>query len=240
MSRKQITILQLYPEDMNIYGDWGNCLVLKRRLEWHGYDPIITSLNLNEDFPDSVDIVVGGGGHASHQLLVASDIARHKNKLSELIESGTPMLLICGMFQLFGHSFSASGGIEIKGIGLLDITTRSGEGRLKGNTVIETKEFGQIVGYENHSGRTALGPTSKPFGKVVKGEGNNGEDGEEGCRLKNTIGTYLHGSILPKNPKLADFLIKTAATNKYGHFEAKSIKDPYVDKARAIAIKRSR
>lgn len=240
MNHKQINILQLYPDEMNIYGDWGNTLVLKRRLEWHGYEPNVLSLDVGQEFPEQVDIVVGGGGQDSNQLLVKEDISRHRDNIEKLINTDTPMLLICGMYQLMGHSFNASGGVEIKGIGLFDATTEAGKGRLIGNTIIETEDFGQIVGYENHSGRTTLGESATAFGRVIKGEGNNGEDETEGCRLNNAIGTYLHGSILPKNPELADFMIKTAVINRYGSFQPKSINDPYVEQARSIAMNRPR
>lgn len=240
MSQKQINILQLYPDEMNIYGDWGNTLVLKRRLEWAGYSPVISSLNIGEKLPAQIDIIVGGGGQDSNQLLVTEDIAHHRNQLEDLVKTGVPMLLICGMYQLFGHSFNASGGVEIKGIGLFDVTTTAGEGRLIGNTIIDTKDFGQIVGYENHSGRTILGEGATAFGEVLKGDGNNGEDRTEGCRLHNAIGTYLHGSILPKNPRLADFMISTAAINRYGSYQPQEIDDKYVEQARNIAMNRPR
>lgn len=240
MSQKEITILQLYPQEMNIYGDWGNVLTIKKRLEWLGYRAKVTYLNIGDSFPADIDIIMGGGGQDSNQELVAADIARHRESLAELVSNGTPALLICGLYQLFGHSFTTTEGKAIPGIGVFDIATSAGPSRLSGNTIIDTSEFGEIVGYENHSGRTTLGPDINPFGKVIQGDGNNGKDQTEGARLNNAIGTYLHGPLLPKNPILADFMIRTAVERRYGEFNNKPISDPYVERAREIAKSRPR
>lgn len=237
---KQLTILQLYPRDMNIYGDNGNALVLLRRAQWHGYEPRVISYNPGDSFPDDVDIIVGGGGQDSGQDIIKGDLLTIGPKLKELAESNTPMLLICGLYQLFGKSFKTQDGHTIEGIDLLDLTTTAGPERLIGNIVIHSDQFGDVVGYENHSGQTFLGDKVQPLGHVVHGAGNNNQDGLEGARYKNVIGSYLHGSLLPKNPTIADWLIEQAVTNKYGQFVPKTIENKFVEHARKIAIKRPR
>lgn len=240
MNEKQINILQLYPRDMNIYGDWGNVLVLKRRLEWHGYATQILEYNQGDTFPGDVDIIVGGGGQDSGQDNIQADLLRIKDKLGTLADANTPMLLICGLYQQFGKFFKAQDGHIIQGIGVLDIETHAGPERLIGNIVTQSKEFGQIIGYENHSGQTFLGKGVMPFGRVTKGAGNNGQDETEGARYRNVIGSYMHGSILPKNPAVADFLIEKAIVKKYGEFVPTVIDDRFAELARLHALKRPR
>lgn len=240
MNKKDIIILQLYPHDMNIYGDWGNVLVLKRRLQWHGYNPIVLEYNQGDAFPDEVDIIVGGGGQDSGQDSVQADLLKIGPKLHELAREDTPMLLICGLYQLFGRFFKTIDGNIIEGIGLFDIETHAGNERLIGNIITESHEFGEIIGYENHSGQTFLGRRVKSLGLVQKGAGNNGQDPTEGVRYRNVIGSYLHGSLLPKNPAIADFLIEQAVSRKYGEFTPTVIDDRFAKKARTITAKRPR
>lgn len=240
MSKQEITILHLYPLDMNIYGDYGNILVLSRRLEKYGYTPKVISYNVGDAFPDDVDIVVGGGGQDSGQDKVQADLLSIGPKLKKLARMGTPMLMVCGLYQLFGHSFTTAKGEIIKGIGLFDAVTIGLSERLIGNTIIESNEFGEIIGYENHSGQTFLGPHVGELGIVRVGAGNNLKDISEGARYLNVIGTYLHGSLLPKNPKVADFLIKQAVINRYKSFTHTVIDDSLADKARKVARRRPR
>jgi len=237
---KTITILQLYPNDMNIYGDWGNVLVIQRRLEWHGYTANIIEYNPGDTFPDGVDMVIGGGGQDSGQDKIQQDLLGISNKLHELAEADVPMLMICGLYQLFGKFFKTQDGHVIEGINLLDIETHAGPERLIGNIVTKSHEFGEIIGYENHSGQTFLGKGVQPLGMVIKGAGNNGQDGTEGARYRNVLASYLHGSLLPKNPAIADFLIEKAITKKYGDFTPTVIEDRFAELARTIAIKRPR
>ncbi|WP_218221068.1 type 1 glutamine amidotransferase [Nesterenkonia sp. Act20] len=213
---KPIHVLQLYPRDMNIYGDFGNALVLTRRLQWRGYEPILHSYDPEDEFPEEVDLLIGGGGQDSGQDKIQQDLLRLGDRLHELTERNTPMLMICGLYQLFGHSFRTREGREIKGIGVLDLHTEGTDTRLIGNVVAESGQFGEILGYENHSGQTYLGEGVQPLARVTKGEGNNARDSHEGARYKNVLGSYLHGSLLPKNPAIADFLIATAVQNRYG------------------------
>jgi CobQ-like glutamine amidotransferase family enzyme len=240
MSKQLLRILQLYPKDMNIYGDWGNVLTLQRRAQWHGYDVELLEYNPGDTFPKQVDLIVGGGGQDSGQIVVQNDLAKIGPQLKTLAEAGTPILVICGLYQLFGNFFKTKDGEIIQGIGLFDIETHGGPERLIGNIVTHSDEFGDIVGYENHSGLTYLSSGMQPLGKVIKGAGNNGQDEFEGARLHNVIGSYLHGSLLPKNPVLADWLIEQAAIKKYGEAHLTIIDDSLANTARDVAIKRPR
>lgn len=240
MSDKTITILHLYPRDMNIYGDWGNVLTLKRRLQWHGYEPTIIEYNQGDTFPANVDIIVGGGGQDSGQDTIHADLLSIAPKLQSLADTGIPMLVICGLYQLFGHFFKTQDGHTIRGIGLLDIETHAGPERLIGNIITKSAEFGEIIGYENHSGQTFLGKKVTSLGLVQKGAGNNGQDETEGARYNNVIGSYLHGSLLPKNPLIADFMIEKAVTKKYGEFTPTVIDDSFAEQARQVALHRPR
>ncbi|MDB5176690.1 MAG: hypothetical protein JWN75_358 [Candidatus Saccharibacteria bacterium] len=240
MSQKELVILQLYPHDMNIYGDHGNVLVLSQRALWHGYQPKVIAYNPGDSFPEHVDIIIGGGGQDSGQDKIQADLLKVSPRLHKLAHENTPMLLICGLYQLFGKFFQTQDGHRIEGIGLLDIETTAGPERLIGNITIHSDQFGEIIGFENHSGQTFLGPKAQPLGRVVKGAGNNGQDETEGARLRNVIGSYLHGSLLPKNPTIADWLIEQAATNKFGDFTPTVIDDRFASEARKIASKRPR
>ncbi len=238
--KKRITILHLYPRDMNIYGDHGNLEVIQRRLEWYGYEPEIITYNQGDALPETADIILGGGGQDSGQGKIHKDLLSIGPRLKEWADTGVPMLMVCGLYQLFGHSFKTLDNVQLEGIGVLDIHTYGTNERLIGNIVTHNEAFGDIVGYENHSGQTFLGDTAEPFAKVIKGAGNNSKDGHEGARYKNVIGTYLHGSLLPKNPAVADYLIKTAALRKYGEFSPDLIDDMFAELARDIAKERPR
>jgi len=240
MTKPSITILQLYPNDMNIYGDHGNTLALQKRLESYGYEPAVVNYNQGDKFPENIDIIVGGGGQDSGQNKIQSDLISIGPKLRELADNGTPMLVICGLYQLFGKFFKTSDGKVIPGIGLFDIETYGKSERLIGNIITSSKDFGLIVGYENHSGQTFLGKNVVPLGNVRLGAGNNMVDGNEGARYCNVVGSYLHGSLLPKNPAITDFLIEQAAVKRYGKFNKKPIDDSLVHMARKAALKRPR
>lgn len=241
-NKKSLTIVQLYPIDMNIYGDNGNVLAIKKRCEQHGIDAKIIDYNQNDDF-DSLkpDIIVGGGGQDSGQNKIHSDLLKIGPKLKQLADNNTPMLMICGLYQLFGNYFKTKDDHKITGIGVFDVYTIGKNQRLIGNILTKSKLFGEIIGYENHSGQTFLNHNAKPLAQVMLGAGNNLEDGYEGVIYKNTIGSYLHGSLLPKNPAITDFLIEKAMINKYGFFERnKQIDDSICIEARKIAKKRPR
>lgn len=237
---QEITILQLYPRDMNIYGDHGNLQVIVRRLEWYGYAPKVIAYNVGDKLPDTVDLIIGGGGQDSGQLKIHEDLLKIGPTLKKWADDGTPMLLVCGLYQLFGRFFRTLNDIVLEGIGVLDIETHGTNERLIGNITTTSQTFGDIIGYENHSGQTFLGEKATPLATVIKGAGNNSKDGHEGVIYKNVIGTYMHGSILPKNPAVADFLIKTAVKRKYGTFSEDLIDDMFADLAREVARNRPR
>jgi len=203
----KLHIVHIYPNEMNTYGDRGNLLVLKKRAEWHGLESVIHYYHAGDAFPKQADIVLGGGGEDRAQDAIQGDILRIGDKLHALVAAGVPMLMVCGTYQLFGKRFITHEGREIKGIGIFDVETFGGDKRLIGNAAVETADFGTLYGFENHSGRTRLGAAQQPLGTVIRGNGNNGEDKTEGARTHNAIGTYLHGPLLPNNPKLADSLL---------------------------------
>jgi CobQ-like glutamine amidotransferase family enzyme len=234
-----LTILHLYPVEMSTYGDWGNVVALRRRAEWHGYAAELLSHHPGETFPANVDVVVGGGGQDSGQLRICDDLLRIGDDLRSLAERQVPMLMVCGLYQLFGHYFQTSSGHRIPGIGVFDAQTHAGARRLTGNVTTRTA-FGEILGYENHSGVTELGAEQAAFGTIVQGVGNNTRDTTEGAVRHNVYGTYLHGPLLPKNPHFADALVAAAARRRYGEFEPRFIDDSYADLARASARKRRR
>lgn len=240
MTDRTVHLVQLYPRDMNIYGDWGNTLTLKRRLEKYGYAVRLSDHNPGDPFPPDADLLVGGGGQDSGQFRVQEDLQRIAPELRAMAADGVPMLAICGLYQLFGHEFRTGAGETLPGIGILDLTTVGGPTRLIGNIVLESPEFGTVVGYENHSGVTRLGPDQTPLGKVVKGAGNNGEDGTEGARVHHVVGSYLHGSMLPKNPAVADHLLRAAVERRLGAFDAAPLDDTLAERAREVARARPR
>jgi CobQ-like glutamine amidotransferase family enzyme len=225
---------------MNIYGDSGNVLCLKKRLQWYGYEPRVIEYNQGDKLPDDVDIIVGGGGQDSGQEKIKVDLIKIGPKLKKLADDNVSMLMICGLYQLFGKFFKTSDDEIIEGIGLLDIETLGKSERLIGNIVTHSEQFGNIIGYENHSGQTFLGHNVEAFGRVRIGAGNNTSDISEGARYKNVIGSYMHGSLLPKNPAIADYLIEQAVVRKYGEFKVKGLDNTYTEMARKIAAKRPR
>ncbi|MDH2443569.1 glutamine amidotransferase [Amnibacterium sp. CER49] len=240
MTGEPLTIAHLYPHQMNIYGDHGNVLALQRRAQWHGYEPEVLEVHPGDPFPARADVIVGGGGQDSGQSKVTGDLGRHADEYRDAVEDGTPVLLVCGMYQLFGRAFVTSEGERLPGIGVLDLETTGSSKRIIGNVAVESDEFGTVIGFENHSGRTVLGSGGRPLGHVAKGRGNNGTDGTEGVRYRNVIGTYLHGSVLPKNPRVADFLLETAAVRRHGSFHRGTPDDARADAARRVAASRPR
>ena len=235
----KLHIVHIYPNEMNTYGDRGNLLTLKRRAEWHGLEPVIHYYHVGDKLPPEVDIMLGGGGQDSAQDAIQDDVVRIGDQLHKLVDGGLPMLMVCGTYQLLGNKFITHDGQEIKGIGVFNVETIGGSKRLIGNAAVETKEFGVLYGFENHSGRTYLKGDQQPLGVVVRGSGNNGEDSTEGARTYNAIGTYLHGPILPGNPAFADALIGLALERKGVDVGLKPIDDRLADKARANALNRT-
>ncbi len=211
-----LRVCALYPTLMNIYADRGNLLMLERRCEWRGIGFELTGAGIGQALdPDAADLYYMGGGQDRDQMLCATDLYEHKRlALGAAAERGALVLGVCGGYQLLGHSYEL-GNQTLPGVGLLDANTVRSDGpRLIGNVAIEVDLPGvgtrTLAGFENHGGRTHLGPDAEPLGRVLKGHGNNGRDGREGVRCGNVIGTYLHGPLLPKNAWFADWLITTA------------------------------
>jgi lipid II isoglutaminyl synthase (glutamine-hydrolysing) len=200
---------------MNIYGDRGNILTLLKRAEWHGLEPNLIELGRGPATQmEEVDVFFFGGGQDREQALIYDDLKEFKQEsLQRAVDNGAQVLAVCGGYQLLGHYYQTAEGEKFDGIGLIDVITEAGKKRFIGDVVIQT-DIGlnpaTLVGFENHSGRTFLGQDSEPLGKVLKGKGNNGSDRREGCIQGSVIGTYMHGSLLPKNPHLADYLISKA------------------------------
>lgn len=238
-NQKQLTIVHLYPKEMNIYGDTGNRLTLEKRASWRGVTVVTKLVGIGDGIPQDVDIIVGGGGQDAGQGKIQDDLQAKAEQLRSLADQGVVMLMICGMYQLFGRQFVTNERETIKGIGILPLETVGGTKRMIGNTIYES-QWGELVGYENHSGVTTLDSGAAPFATVKQGDGNNGNDGTEGCRVNNVFGGYSHGPLLVKNPELADELLRLALQRKYGETELVSLDDSREVAARETAISRPR
>lgn len=236
---KVVTIGHLYPKQMNVYGDMGNIITLRHRLEARGYSVEYLPLDSASGVNTKIDILVGGGGQDSNQDLVQQNLLKSQNKIKKMAEEGMVMLMICGLYQLFGHRFVVNKTHIIEGIGVFDAETVAGETRLIGNVVIDS-EWGKLVGFENHSGRTMLDAGAEPLGTTIKGAGNNGETKDEGAVIHNVFGSYLHGPLLAKNPQFADELIIRALKNRGENVTLAPIDDEFELRAQQIAMKRSR
>lgn len=234
----KIVIGWLYPDLMSTYGDRGNIITLVKRCQWRGIDVDVKNISLETPAVDLkiCDLIFMGGAQDRQQEIASIDLKENKGPIiKEMIENNYPALFVCAAYQFMGHYYRPAEGKDMEGLHLFDLHTihfGKDKPRCIGNVIIKLNpmivklfpfDFAQgrhcsivkIVGFENHGGRTYLGKNVQPLGKVVKGFGNNGEDQTEGCVYKKAIGTYLHGPILPKNPHLADWLIKTALEKKY-------------------------
>ncbi|HKH14543.1 MAG TPA: glutamine amidotransferase [Solirubrobacterales bacterium] len=217
----ELRLCALYPEQMNIYADRGNIMLLRRRCEWRGIGFAYTASGPGESFdPAEHDFLYMGGGQDRDQKLVAADLLRTKQRaLAEAVDDGAVLLAVCGGYQLLGHSYQL-GDERIEGLGLAELeTVREPGARLIGNVEIEVDLGGgprRLAGFENHGGRTYLAQGATPLGRVIRGFGNNGKDGHEGVHRQNIVGTYLHGPLLPKNAWLADRLIQLALGRREG------------------------
>lgn len=226
-SRPRVRVLHLYDRYLNIYADRGNIDVLRMRGAWRGVDVDVRGLEPGETFdPGDHDLIYVGGGQDRDQQMIAERMREDVGaSLRAAAEEGTAILAVCGGYQLLGHYYLDAGGTHQDGVGLFDLTTEAGTGRLVGNIVIEaelpaiggrTACTTSIAGFENHAGRTRLGETARPLGRVLHGAGNDGASGTEGCRIQRAIGTYLHGPLLPRNPQLADWLLAAGLAHAHG------------------------
>lgn len=240
----KLNIAWLYPDLMNTYGDRGNIITLQKRCEWREIETEILTITINtpKDELEKADLIFMGGAQDTQQEIVSEDLFKNKGKiLKVLIENEIPGLFICGAYQFLGKYYKTADGKRLDGLGLFPLYTENpGEDveRLIGNIVIENERT-QIVGFENHGGRTYLESKNLAFAKVIKGHGNNGKDSTEGIKYKNAIGTYLHGPLLPKNPEIADSLIKKALELKFGEkIELEKLDDLLEKKAQDFILNR--
>lgn len=240
-SSPSLSIAWLYATKMNIYGDRGNVIALSQRAIWRGIDVTVHETGIGDPIPDDTDIFFFGGGQDQSQVDVARDLQGAKGEAITLaVEAGAAALTICGGYQLFGHEYRPHDAEPLPGIGLFDVVSKAGPERFIGNVVVES-QWGELVGFENHSGLTFLGDGLKPMGKVVVGRGNNGQDGTEGAIYRNALGCYMHGALLPKNPKLSDWLIEAGLEHRYGNVPLmKSLDDAIESQAHETAMGRAR
>lgn len=242
---KEIKILYLYPDILDLYGDIGNIKVLKYRMEKRGISVIVDTYSIGDKAPDfsSYDIVFSGGGADNEQKILSEDLVQYKDKIKEAVNKEVFFLLICGSYQLFGKYYKGVDGEIIPGLEVFDYYTEAIEDRSKrciGNIVLEIEIDGEktkVIGFENHGGQTF--DTKENFGSVLFGNGNKFGDSKEGFRINNVIGTYLHGPLLSKNPKLTDYIIKYSLERKYGEeVNLEPLNDEFEEKCREQLLSR--
>jgi CobQ-like glutamine amidotransferase family enzyme len=236
-------LVHLYPTLMNLYGDRGNITVLHQRCTWRGIALQVHSVSLGERFPDEpIDLLFMGGDQDREQAVVVDDLREnHAREIEMLVADGTPFLAVCGGYQLLQKYYRPAEGADLIGVGLIDAhTVHPGHAvpRKVGNITIRWRDD-TIVGFENHGGRTYLEGATQPLGTVIHGFGNNGEDGTEGARLGNVFGTYIHGSLLPKNPEFADYLITLALERRHPGVTLAPLADDLEHLAHRVAVARS-
>lgn len=218
----KLTIAHLFPDLLNMYGDRGNIITIKQRTAWREIECQVVNISLDDNIdPDKYDFYFMGGGQDQQQISVAQRLQIIAPELREAAESGAVFLAICGGYQLLGHYYQPFNEDKLPGISIIDAYTVAGNVRFIGNVTVNSSNSLDInpktlVGFENHSGLTYIGKDVKPLGIVTNGNGNNGKDKTEGAVHKHVYGTYLHGSLLPKNPHFADLLIQQALSRRYG------------------------
>ncbi|HEX4728321.1 MAG TPA: glutamine amidotransferase [Jatrophihabitans sp.] len=234
-----LLIAHLYPREMNIYGDTGNVLVLRRRLQWRGLPVQVVPVQVGDPLPTDADLILGGGGQDAAQGEIGRDFVRRGPELRAMADDGVVMLTICGSYQLLGHQFLTKDGQRIDGVGVLDVTTRGSDTRLIGNNHVQT-DWGRLVGFENHSGLTELGSGVRPLGQTLTGRGNNGADRTEGAVRDNVFGSYLHGPVLAKSPGFADELLRRALVRRGAADPLQPLDDSRELAAAEVAVRRPR
>lgn len=238
-----LDLVHLYPTLLNLYGDRGNIITLRRRCEWRGIELRVHHVGLAEPFPIlKPDLLFMGGDQDREQGVVVDDLRnRHTDRIQELVASDVPFLAVCGSYQLLQRYYRPADGPDLQGLGLFDAyTVHPGHAtpRCVGNIIVQWEDK-TLVGFENHGGRTYLGGETQPLGFVKHGFGNNGEDGTEGARTRNLFGTYVHGSLLPKNPGFADHLLQLAVERRYPGAVLESLDDSLELQAHAVAMDRA-
>lgn len=254
-----INICHLYPDLMDTYGDTGNIITLKKRCEWRGINVNVANVSIDQSLSTfDFDFFFFGGGQDKAQIIVGKDLQKKAGRLKRAIENDAVLLSICGGYQLLQKYFKTKTGEIIKGIGLFDAYTKGSNDRMIQNLWIDLDDnlkdeirkiypatdnkqlTTDLIGFENHSGKTYLGLEVQPLGIVMSGSGNNGEDKTEGAIYKNAFGCYLHGSLLPKNPHFADYLIAKALEKRHGKVKLKHLDDNLEWQAHKSAVKRAR
>jgi CobQ-like glutamine amidotransferase family enzyme len=240
----RIRVGHLYPDYLNIYADRGNIAVLARRAALRGHELDVSALGMDDAIvPGAHDLYYVGGGQDREQLLVAENLAGKAAPLVEAVrDGGAALLAVCGGYQLLGRGYRGFHGEQMPGVGLLPLETVAGERRMIGDVLLDTELAGTVAGFENHAGRTRLDPGAEPLGRVVAGFGNDGASGDEGCVLGRAVGTYLHGPLLPRNPRLADWLLAQALAHRSGGEppELDPLADELEARARAVSAERAR
>ncbi len=236
-----IRIYHLYPDHLNLYGDRGNMIALCRRAHWHAISVEVIPVKPGDKIELSrCDLLFMGGGQDSDQQMVAEDLKKRKAELSSAVDNGMVIFAVCGSYQLLGSHYKTGSGEIIRGLELINLYTEAEQERLIGNAVINCSLWSPaktLVGFENHAGKTYLGPELQPLGQVMIGHGNNGGDKTEGAVYKNVIGTYLHGSLLPKNPWLTDYLLEKALAYRGQDFHPTTLDDSLEQQAHDAFIK---
>jgi CobQ-like glutamine amidotransferase family enzyme len=243
----KVVVGHLYPEYLNIYADRGNIAVLARRAAWRGIDLDVQEVSFGDSLePGAHDLLYVGGGQDREQALVAPNLAARGEALRAAVSGGAALLAVCGGYQLLGRFYRDRSGVELPGAAVFDLHTVAGERRMIGDVLLECEldAVGRktLAGFENHAGRTILGPAAEPLGRVVAGFGNDGESGYEGSRLGRALGTYLHGPLLPRNPWLADWLLAQALAHASGGEppELEALGDELEAEAAGISAERAR
>ena len=242
----KVVVGHLYPDHLNIYADRGNMAVLSQRAGWRGIEFEWRGIGLGNPLdPDAHDLVYVGGGQDREQALIAPDLAARSGSLEAALTGGAAILAVCGGYQLLGRFYRDRAGAELPGAGIFDHHTIAGERRMIGDVLLDCELSPglrrPLAGFENHAGRTILGPDAEPLGRVVSGFGNDGESGFEGCRRGRALGTYLHGPLLPRNPWLADWLLSEALARRLGEPpELEPLPDELETAAQRVAAERAR
>lgn len=236
----ELRICHLYPEVLNLYGDRGNIRCMQQRLAWRGIGSTVTRIGIgNQDDLSQYDLFFIGGGQDFEQEVLLEDLKKGKDRnIRAAVEDGKTFLTICGGYQMMGNYYETHDGIRNEFLGAIDFYTVGGDVRMIDNYAFTLDpaanpgmENCTVVGFENHSGKTWLGKGVQPLGHVVRGGGNNGEDGTEGVRWRNVFGSYSHGPILPKNPEFADYLLQTALERRYGQADLQPLDDRFEKEA---------
>lgn len=238
-----LVIVHLYPDLLRTYGDRGNVVALQRRAEWRGFSARVDGVSRGDRITKEANLIVIGGGSDRVQEIIGPDMLARRSELEDAAGDGAIVVGICGGYQLLGHRYVAADGTEIDGLGLLDVTTGTGRGRIIGrvhaHASIDGRSF-ELFGFENHGGRTHLGPNARALATVPRGQGNNGLDRTEGAVQGRFFGTYLHGPVLPVNPAFADVLLERALAHRTGGAGLDPLDDSLEEAAHREARRRKR